>query len=83
MELLSEEEAWKLFRETVGEVVDSHSIQRPANCVIKECDGLPLAIIVVGAYLRKEESIHIWENAVKELSSPETYDTVDVEEKSI
>ncbi|RWR83820.1 putative disease resistance protein [Cinnamomum micranthum f. kanehirae] len=81
VELLSVEEAWELFREKAGEVVDSPNIQPLARCVVDECDGLPLAIVVIGASLRKEDNILIWENAVQELSAPATSDIYDMEER--
>ncbi|XXG62229.1 hypothetical protein AAC387_Pa05g0636 [Persea americana] len=81
VELLSMEEAWELFREKAGEVVDSPNIQPLARRVVDECDRLPLAIVVIGASLRKEDSILIWENAVQELSAPATSDIYGMEEQ--
>ncbi|XXG62265.1 hypothetical protein AAC387_Pa05g0659 [Persea americana] len=77
VDLFSEKEAWSLFREKVGEVADSPSIQPLAKRVVGECGGLPLAINVIGAALRKEDNVHVWENAVQELSSPNTSDIHD------
>ncbi|XXG62234.1 hypothetical protein AAC387_Pa05g0639 [Persea americana] len=81
VELFSVAEAWELFREKAGEVVDSPNIQPLARCVVDECGGLPLAIVVIGASLRKEDNILIWENAVQELSAPATSDIYDMEER--
>ncbi|RWR83851.1 putative disease resistance protein [Cinnamomum micranthum f. kanehirae] len=77
----SEKEAWSLFCEKVGEVADSPSIQPLARRVVGECGGLPLAIDVIGASLRKEDSVRVWENAVQELSSSDTSDIYDMEEQ--
>ncbi|XXG62239.1 hypothetical protein AAC387_Pa05g0643 [Persea americana] len=81
VELLSVAEAWELFREKAGEVVDSPNIKPLARRVVGECGGLPLAIVVIGASLRKEGNIIIWENAVQELSAPATSDIYDMEEQ--
>ncbi|XP_058093983.1 disease resistance protein At4g27190-like [Magnolia sinica] len=81
VEVLSSEEAWKLFSDTVGKVIDSPSIQCIARGVVEECGGLPLAIIVIGASLRKEDDVYVWKNALKELSSPATSEIEDMEEQ--
>ncbi|XP_077231941.1 disease resistance protein At4g27190-like [Tasmannia lanceolata] len=81
VDILSEEEAWKLFQRKVGDVVTYPSIQSLAKDVVKECHGLPLAIIVVGASLRKEEDVHVWKNALDELRLPTTSDIEDMEEQ--
>ncbi|XXG62249.1 hypothetical protein AAC387_Pa05g0648 [Persea americana] len=81
VEPFSEKEAWRLFCEKVGEVADFPSIQPLAKRVVGECGGLPLAIDVIGASLRKEDNVHVWENAVQELSSPDTSDIDDMEEQ--
>ncbi|XP_077228770.1 disease resistance protein At4g27190-like [Tasmannia lanceolata] len=81
VDILSEEEAWKLFQNKVGDVVENPSIQSLAKDVIKECDGLPLSIIVVGGSLRKEDNVHVWKNALNELRSPTTCEIEDMEEQ--
>eukprot|EP00268_Persea_americana_P024175 TRINITY_DN2364_c0_g1_i8.p1 TRINITY_DN2364_c0_g1~~TRINITY_DN2364_c0_g1_i8.p1 ORF type:complete len:996 (-),score=146.65 TRINITY_DN2364_c0_g1_i8:514-3501(-) len=80
VEPFSEKEAWSLFREKVGEVADSPIIGPLATSVVHECGGLPLAIAVIGASLRMEDNVHVWQNAVQELSSPDTSDICDMEE---
>ncbi|KAK1271219.1 Disease resistance protein [Acorus gramineus] len=81
VEVLSEEEAWKLFREKVTDVIELHEIQPLAEGVIRECGGLPLAVIVVGGALRKETNIHVWQNALNELRMAATSLIEDMEEK--
>ncbi|XP_077241978.1 disease resistance protein RPS5-like [Tasmannia lanceolata] len=94
VEILSDEEARKLFHEKVGDIVNSPSIQSIAKLVVKECNGLPLAIIVVrecnglplaiivvGGSLRKEDNVHVWKNALNELRSPATSEIEDMEEQ--
>nr|GLL17155.1 probable disease resistance protein At4g27220 [Ipomoea trifida] len=79
---LHPEEAWKLFRETVEEeVVDDDQIKPMAETIVKECDGLPLALIIVGASLRKKREIGLWERALHALAKSEPSCIRGVEEK--
>ncbi|RWR82598.1 disease resistance-like protein [Cinnamomum micranthum f. kanehirae] len=65
--LLSEQDSWSLFRKTAGAIVDSTpALHDLAGKVAKECGGLPLAIVVVGAALSSKDEI-VWKNALQEL----------------
>ncbi|XVF65774.1 hypothetical protein PTKIN_Ptkin09bG0277200 [Pterospermum kingtungense] len=70
IEPFSKEEAWKLFQEQVGEVIDLPSIQHFAQGIVEGCCGLPLLIIVTGRALAGEKSIYIWQHAFNEFSVP-------------
>ncbi|RWR71920.1 putative disease resistance protein [Cinnamomum micranthum f. kanehirae] len=72
MERLSEEEAWSLFNDKVGDVAMSPIIEAIARDIVKKCDGLPLAIIVIGSSLRKRRDVPLWTNTLMELESPRT-----------
>ncbi|KAK9268082.1 hypothetical protein L1049_010521 [Liquidambar formosana] len=68
VKVLTEEEAWGLFKDKVGtEVLLSSDIETIAKEVAKECDGLPLAIVVVGRALRNVNDVEEWKYALTEL----------------
>ncbi|XP_042483647.1 disease resistance protein At4g27190-like [Macadamia integrifolia] len=82
VEILSEEEAWNLFRVKVGNVVDLQDIREIATQVVQECQGLPLAIIVIGGSLRNKSDLREWRSAWKELRS-NRYEIIDEMEESV
>ncbi|KAI4313367.1 hypothetical protein L6164_026354 [Bauhinia variegata] len=68
VEVLSEDEAWSLFKSKAGNLaLTSPDIQSIAKGVTKECGGLPLAIVTVGGALRYAQDISEWESALAEL----------------
>ncbi|XXG45049.1 hypothetical protein AAC387_Pa02g0235 [Persea americana] len=81
VETLSKDEAWLLFKEKAGDVVLSPHIEPLARCIVKECDGLPLAIIVVGSSLRKNSDVIVWRNTLRELQFPTTSQIEAIEER--
>ncbi|XP_051150331.1 probable disease resistance protein At4g27220 [Andrographis paniculata] len=70
METLSEEEAWSLFQAKAGDCVNNSDIQSIAKEVVKECEGLPLAIINVGMAMKDENNCDKWERALDQLKCP-------------
>ncbi|KAL6505828.1 hypothetical protein OROHE_023207 [Orobanche hederae] len=67
MEVLSEEEAWFLFREGAGICVDDNKLNSIAKEVVKECRGLPIALKTVGLALKDKNSASIWKDALQDL----------------
>ncbi|XP_077221981.1 disease resistance protein At4g27190-like [Tasmannia lanceolata] len=67
VKILGDEEAWNLFHEKTGEVVLLPDIQALAVEVVKECGGLPLAIITVGRAMRGKERKKVWLDALRAL----------------
>ncbi|XP_022842188.1 disease resistance protein At4g27190-like [Olea europaea var. sylvestris] len=71
VDLLNEKESWELFKEK-AEISDDATdiIKDTAIKIAKKCDGLPLALVIVGRALCKKEK-HVWENALLELRTSE------------
>ncbi|KAI8010767.1 Disease resistance protein [Camellia lanceoleosa] len=63
MQVLLEKEAWALFKTMVGNSVDSPEFHDIADVVCKECGGLPVAILAVGAAL-KDKKKYVWEDVL-------------------
>ncbi|XP_058098880.1 disease resistance protein SUMM2-like isoform X2 [Magnolia sinica] len=70
--ILPEEESWDLFKKNAGDVVDSPAMKTVAQDIVKECGGLPLAIVTLGRALRNKDKT-IWTDALLQLnkSNPE------------
>ncbi|KAL2476237.1 Disease resistance protein [Abeliophyllum distichum] len=64
---LNGEEAWELFYQHAGQVVEAENIKPFAEAVAKECGGLPLAITVVGASMRGKSMVALWKDALNAL----------------
>ncbi|XP_058212654.1 putative disease resistance protein At1g63350 isoform X2 [Rhododendron vialii] len=81
VKVLSEEEALEMFFTNVGDVVRLLAIKELAESIVKECDGLPLALKVISGALRKEANVNVWKNFLRELRSPATSFIEDLNEK--
>ncbi|XWS13138.1 hypothetical protein CRYUN_Cryun36dG0011900 [Craigia yunnanensis] len=68
VETVSKEEAWELFCEQVGGIINAPDIHSFAQGIVKRCGGLPLLIIVTGRALSGEEDIVAWEQAFRQFS---------------
>lgn len=66
VEVLSKEEAWVLFKEKAGDIVNSPDICPVAKEVADECKGLPIALVTVARAL-KGKNRPVWEDALKQL----------------
>ncbi|CAJ2659424.1 unnamed protein product [Trifolium pratense] len=66
LEVLLEEDSWKLFEKMAGDVVLDFNIKPIAIEVAKRCAGLPLLIVIVAKTLRKKHVID-WKDALNEL----------------
>ncbi|KZV17081.1 disease resistance protein [Dorcoceras hygrometricum] len=79
---LDDEEAWELFQKHSGEVAMRPEIGAVAEDVAKECAGLPLALVTVGASMKGKSDVRLWENAhtILRMSAPDLKG-ISVEEK--
>ncbi|KAG5555947.1 hypothetical protein RHGRI_006556 [Rhododendron griersonianum] len=72
LDLLSEEEAWRLFREKAGDSTDSPDLKPIAEQIVNECGRLPSALVLVGTALSKKSGRNyikqIWEAMLDRLS---------------
>ncbi|KAM7480860.1 hypothetical protein LguiB_005443 [Lonicera macranthoides] len=66
IEVLSEQEAWGLFKEMAGNCVDADDVRHIAGEVAKECGGLPLALVTVAKALKNKKK-HAWDDALQQL----------------
>ncbi|KAJ0074625.1 hypothetical protein Patl1_37567 [Pistacia atlantica] len=70
VEPLSEVEAIKLFLTIVGsELLDIPTLQSTLKLIVRQCDGLPLAIVTLASSMKGERDVRIWENALNELKA--------------
>ncbi|KAG7536571.1 P-loop containing nucleoside triphosphate hydrolase [Arabidopsis suecica] len=72
VDCLSPDEAWKLFQITVGDVISGghrQDISALARIVAAKCDGLPLALNVIGKAMACKETIQEWLHAIYVLNS--------------
>lgn len=67
VDVLGDEESWKLFSQNAGEVASSDYIKPFAEAISKECKGLPLAIITMGTAMRGKTMVKLWKHALNEL----------------
>ncbi|KAK4581001.1 hypothetical protein RGQ29_024601 [Quercus rubra] len=68
IKVLSEEEAWNLFREMAGNCIDTLCLHPIAKEVAKECGGLPVAIVTVGRALENKSEFE-WRAALQQLKN--------------
>ncbi|KAG2663970.1 hypothetical protein I3760_16G057600 [Carya illinoinensis] len=81
VELISEEEAWNLFIEMVGDYINASDLISIAKQVEKECARLPLAIVVVGSALRTKRNKKEWKAALQQLKRSRPQDIIDLHSK--
>ncbi|KAF5464031.1 hypothetical protein F2P56_014144 [Juglans regia] len=67
MSVLRDEDAWQLFSRYATDVVSSDHITPFAKAICRECEGLPLAIITMGAAMRGKKNPEVWKHALNQL----------------
>ncbi|XP_010246055.1 PREDICTED: probable disease resistance protein At4g27220 [Nelumbo nucifera] len=82
LSILSEDDAWDLFRRNAGDVVENDAlIKDVAKDVAKECGGLPIAIVTVAGALRDKRDRQEWDYARRELRLSEFQNIEDLDPK--
>ncbi|GKV46186.1 hypothetical protein SLEP1_g53191 [Rubroshorea leprosula] len=65
---LSDQESLNLFLEKVGQNIQNiPNLKETLRLIVKECAGLPLAIVVIAGSMKGVEDIREWRNALREL----------------
>ncbi|MCH79539.1 CC-NBS-LRR resistance protein [Trifolium medium] len=72
LELLSEKDAWSMFKTYAGiSKSSSNNVIRKAREIAKECKQLPVAIAVTAGSLKgQQQRVHEWDVALKSLKNP-------------
>ncbi|KAG6646107.1 hypothetical protein CIPAW_08G170600 [Carya illinoinensis] len=71
LDILGDEEAWTLFEKMAGvSFKDDPDLQNEAIKVVKECAGLPIALVTVSRALKDHKSLRIWKDALVQLRRP-------------
>ncbi|RVW75918.1 putative disease resistance protein [Vitis vinifera] len=65
LHILSEQDSWRLFRKKAGNAIDSPDFHDVAWKVVKECGGLPIALVVVARAL----GTRTWKNGKRLLDN--------------
>ncbi|KAL6201154.1 hypothetical protein ACLB2K_024869 [Fragaria x ananassa] len=66
LEVLNEEESWRLFQKMAGDIVEKPNIQTIATQVAEKCGGLPLLIVTVARSL-KDSPKYEWNDTFRRL----------------
>ncbi|KAL9447415.1 hypothetical protein AB3S75_014977 [Citrus x aurantiifolia] len=66
---LDQEEAWRLFKKMAGDYIENRKFKSTSTDVAKGCGGLPIALTTIARAMR-DESVHEWKNALRELQTP-------------
>ncbi|XP_043687953.1 disease resistance protein At4g27190-like [Telopea speciosissima] len=83
VKVLSEGDAWILFKWASGDRIENgNTLHAAAKDIVRECRGLPIAIITIGRALRRKDR-YVWEDAGSQLkkSSSSPPDIEGVNEK--
>ncbi|XP_059288749.1 disease resistance protein At4g27190-like isoform X2 [Lycium ferocissimum] len=73
---LDEDESWQLFVKHAGDNANLEHIHPFAKQIARECDGLPLAITVIGASMRGKKRVELWEDVLHSLRMSEPHNKV-------
>jgi len=80
LRVLSENEAWALFKINAGLRDEDSDLNRVAKEVARECKGLPIALVTVGRALRDKSAVE-WEVAFDQLKKSQFPDMEQIDEQ--
>ncbi|XP_038691670.1 disease resistance protein At4g27190-like [Tripterygium wilfordii] len=66
LDVLNKQESWELFKLQVGDIIESPTVRNVAEKLVKECGGLPIALVTVGNAMRGKD-LEEWKEAALEL----------------
>ncbi|XP_031277882.1 disease resistance protein RPS2-like [Pistacia vera] len=67
--VLSEEESWRLFKNTIGDFTEtSDKLKSLVNDICKKCGCLPIAIVTVAKALKNKRDLRDFEDALLQLN---------------
>ena len=81
VDVLTDDEAWKLFCQNAGMVAELDPIKPLAEEIVRECAGLPLAINIMATSMRGKEKVELWKDALNELQKSVPGNIEGVEDK--
>ncbi|KAK7819856.1 probable disease resistance protein At4g27220 [Quercus suber] len=61
---MSKDDAWKMFKEKVGQNINISGVEPIAMQVVRECAGLPLLIDRVASTFRIKDNVHLWRDGL-------------------
>ncbi|KAK9195019.1 hypothetical protein WN943_003136 [Citrus x changshan-huyou] len=92
IDILNEEEAWRLFKLVADDHVENREFKSTATEVAQACKGLPIALTTIARALRNK-SVPEWKSALQELRMPsevnfegvpaEAYSTIELSFKNL
>ncbi|XP_073120386.1 putative late blight resistance protein homolog R1B-17 [Henckelia pumila] len=74
MQLLDEDQSWALYRSKafVDECPPSGHLEEIGKSIARNCEGLPLAIVVMAGMLKANKTIEYWENIAENVNVAST-----------
>ncbi|XP_038699684.1 disease resistance protein RPS2-like [Tripterygium wilfordii] len=78
LDVLTKQESWDLFKLQAGDIINSPTMITMAEKLVKECGGLPIALVTVGNAMR-DKDLEEWKEAALELENSRPTNVEDME----
>ncbi|KEH26494.1 NBS-LRR type disease resistance protein [Medicago truncatula] len=69
VEVMSENETWRLFQLMAGDVVNDSTLKDVAIQIAQKCEGLPLMVVTVAHGMENKRDVQYWKYALRKLQS--------------